>query len=110
VTNKGLYSGERSNPQGQAIRNRILLGIPDDEYRSVREQLEFLDLPHHYSLHQPVRKIRFAYFLNCGLASLVVAMRGGKNVEAAQEDHRVSARGFEGSPSQKAAIGGVRML
>jgi CRP-like cAMP-binding protein len=94
VTNKGLYSGGRTNPQGRAIRNRILLGIPDDEYRSVREQLEFLDLPHHYSLHEPVRKIRFAYFLNCGLASLVVTMRGGKNVEAGV----VGCEGFVGAP------------
>jgi CRP-like cAMP-binding protein len=77
-----IRAGERTNWEGKAVRNRILLGIPDDEYRSVREHLEYLELPHHYALHQPTRAMRFAYFLNCGLASIIVATRKGKGVEA----------------------------
>lgn len=78
----GIRAGERTNSSGKPVRNRILLGLPDSEFRRLRPHLEFLDLPHHFSLHEPGRKVAFAYFLNCGLASIVVSTREGRNVEA----------------------------
>jgi CRP-like cAMP-binding protein len=75
-------AGERTDSAGKAIRNKILLCVPDAEYRRIRQQLEFVDLPNHLSLHEPCKKQQFVYFLNRGLASIVVAMRGGRDVEA----------------------------
>jgi CRP-like cAMP-binding protein len=78
-----VHPGERTNPQGKPISNRILLAIPDAEYRSLRPGLEFLPLPHHRSLYEPNRKFEFVYFPNSGLVSLVIVMADRKTVEVA---------------------------
>jgi CRP-like cAMP-binding protein len=93
MTNKGLRSGERSNSSGRPVSNRILLRIPDDEFHRLRPHLDFLELPHHFSLHEPGKRVRYAYFLNCGLASIVVNTRDGRDVEAGV----AGCEGFVGS-------------
>jgi CRP-like cAMP-binding protein len=74
--------GERTNAKGKAVRNKILLSVPDEEYRTIRPYLEFLTMPHHLSLHQPNQTLRFVHFPNAGLISLVVELKDGKTVEA----------------------------
>ena len=74
--------GERTSPGGKPIRNKALLAAPDEEFRSIRPFLEYVNLPHHRILHQPHRTMKFAHFPNEGLISLVVEMRDGKTVEA----------------------------
>lgn len=90
-----LQPGERTNAAGKPVSNKILLSIPDDEYRSIRPHLEFRSLPRHYSVHEPGKKLGFAYFLNSGLVSLVVATEDGKTVEAGL----VGSEGMTGTPS-----------
>jgi hypothetical protein len=75
--------GERTSPQGKPVSNKILLAIPDGEYKSIRPDLEFLALPHHKNLYEPNRKFEFVYFPNRGLISLVVVMSDGRTVEVA---------------------------
>lgn len=82
MLDNGILSGERTNGEGKAISNRILLGLPDGEYRRLRQHLEYVDLPHHFYLHGPGRTVKFAYFLNGGLASVIVPTREGRSVEA----------------------------
>jgi len=74
--------GERSDPAGKAIRNRILLSLPENEFRSIRPHLEAMELPHHLSLYEPNQPLEFVHFPNDGLVSLVVVLNGGKTVEA----------------------------
>jgi CRP-like cAMP-binding protein len=93
VTNIRIRAGERSNWEGKAVSNRILLRIPDEEFRGIREHLEYIELPHHYSLNRSMRPLRFAYFLNRGLASIVVTTLN-KDVEAGVVGHE----GFVGAP------------
>jgi CRP-like cAMP-binding protein len=76
----GQHVGRTS--AGKPVGNKILLSISDGEYHRIRPHLKFVDLPHHFVLHEPHQKLGFAYFLNRGLASLVVATQGGKEVEA----------------------------
>ena len=38
--------GERTNPLGKAVNNRVLLSVSDKEYRAIRPHLEFLSMPH----------------------------------------------------------------
>ena len=71
----------RTDVAGKAIRNVILLSLPDDEYSLVRPYLELVDLPHYFVLHETGEKIQHAYFLNEGMASLVVVSRDGHSVE-----------------------------
>jgi len=54
----------------------------DEEFRSIRPHLEYVNLPHHLTLHQPHRIVKFAHFPNEGLISLVVELKDGKSVEA----------------------------
>jgi hypothetical protein len=74
--------GERTNPEGKPVGNKILLALAGAEYRRICPHLEFVDLEQNRSLHEPGAKLRFAYFLNCGLASTVVATEEGRGVEA----------------------------
>jgi CRP-like cAMP-binding protein len=90
-----LPTGERTNPNGNPIKNRILLSLPDGEYRAIRPHLEFVELPDHLTLYQPHQTLDFAHFLNDGLISLVVIFAGGKTVEAGI----VGREGFVGIPA-----------
>jgi len=90
-----VQPGERTNPQGKAVSNRILLSLPDVEYRAIRKGLEYVPLPHHRSLYEPNRKIEYVYFPNSGLISLVVAMDDGKTVEVGV----LGREGFAGVPA-----------
>jgi CRP-like cAMP-binding protein len=64
-------------------RNGLLLALPAGEYDLIRPYWEPVELPHHLILQQPAEKIEFAYFLNRGLASLVVLTSDGRSVEVA---------------------------
>jgi len=91
-------AGERTNIDGKAVANRVLLTLPDEEYQVLRPLLTYVSLPHHASLHEPGEKIEFVYFPNSGLVSLVVAMKEGKTVE-------VGVVGNEGLVGTPAAVG-----
>jgi hypothetical protein len=73
-----LQRGERTSPDGKPVRNRILLSVPDTEYRLIRPHLKFLSLPHHLNLHEPHRTLKFVHSPNEGLVSLVVELKEGK--------------------------------
>jgi CRP-like cAMP-binding protein len=77
-----VRSGERTNPAGKPVGNKLLLAMNDKEFRLIRPHLEFLDMPHHSILHEPHRRLKAAYFPNNGLISLVVVLNQGKTVEA----------------------------
>lgn len=84
----------RTDRDGKPIRNVILQVIPNREYISLRPHLEFVELAQQRILHEPGEKIEFAYFLNAGMASLVVLTRDGRSVEVAI----VGKEGVVGTP------------
>jgi CRP-like cAMP-binding protein len=86
----GVRSDFNVNPMG----NQILSSIPENEYNLVRPHLEPVELPHQRILHEAGEKIEFAYFLNQGLASLVVLTSDGHSVEVAI----VGREGIVGTP------------
>jgi CRP-like cAMP-binding protein len=73
--------GERTNTEGKAMANAILLCVPDEEFALLRPHLQFVNLPHHRVLHQPKEKLEFAYFLNSGMVSLVMTTGDDESVE-----------------------------
>ncbi len=93
-----VQPGERTNPAGKPVRNKPLLAIPDEEFRKIRSRLQFVDLPHHLTLHQPHQTVRFAHFPNAGLISLVVELKDGRTVEA-------GLLGNEGASGMPAVLG-----
>jgi len=91
VRNSALDPGA-GNPR--PVENQILNSIPDGEYNLIRPHLEPVQLTHQSILHEAGEKIEFAYFLNQGLASLVVLTSDGHSVEVAI----VGREGIVGTP------------
>jgi CRP-like cAMP-binding protein len=71
----------RTDPDGKAISNSILLSIPDEEFIAVRPHLEPTDMPRYRVLYELGEKIEHAYFPNQGMISLVVVTHDAKSVE-----------------------------
>jgi CRP-like cAMP-binding protein len=76
-----VRAGDRTNAEGKSVANKILLSLPDPEFRLMRPYLKLIDLPSHLSLHEPAQTIEFVYFLNRGMISQVVVTRDGQTVE-----------------------------
>jgi CRP-like cAMP-binding protein len=100
-----VRSGERTNPEGKAVGNLILLSISNSDFGALRPHLEYLDLPNHRVLHECGARLEFAHFLNRGLISLVVVMKDGKTAEAGIVGNEgfigtSAAVGLRGSPLQ----------
>jgi CRP-like cAMP-binding protein len=84
----------RLDSTGRAVHNAILLSIPDKEYNLLQRHLEHIDFPQHHILQEAGAKTEFAYFLNGGMASLVVLTSDGRSVEVAM----VGKDGIVGTP------------
>jgi CRP-like cAMP-binding protein len=84
----------RTDIAGKSINNSVLLALPEDEYALLRPHLERIDLPQYQILYEPGEKIDFAYFLNKGMTSLVIAVNDGRSVEVGI----VGKEGMVGTP------------
>lgn len=73
---------ETAEAEVPPLTNKILLAIPEPEYRAIELHLEFFKFRRHSILHEPAQNLQFAYFPNDGLISLLVATEDGKTVEA----------------------------
>ena len=86
--------GSRTDSSGKAVRNVLLLSLPDDEYDLIRPYLEFVDLPQYFVMHEPAQMIEYGYFPNNGMTSLVVTTKDGKRIEVGI----VGKEGMVGTP------------
>jgi CRP-like cAMP-binding protein len=66
---------------GQRLRNKILLALPDDERTAIFPKLEFVSLPPFTVLVEKGARIKFAYFVNAGLVSVLNIMANKKTTE-----------------------------
>lgn len=71
----------RTDRDGKAILNTVLLSIPEEEFSLLRPFLEPVPLPRYQILYEQSSKMDFAYFLNEGMISLVVISSDGRSVE-----------------------------
>lgn len=76
-------SSTRTDSTGRPVLNSILQSISDSEYNLLRKHLEPVDLPQRHILHEAGAKLEFAYFMNDGMASVVVITSDGRSVEVA---------------------------
>src|SRR6201987_6526134 len=74
-------SGELERSSREKLRNLILLAVPAKESDPMQKNLEFIELPTHFELHEAGEPIKFAYFIESGLASVLTMMVDGKSVE-----------------------------
>lgn len=88
----------RPKPDGHAdgnlIKNKLLLNLPDGECRKIIPHLVFLPLRTHDVLNEVGQPIKYCYFLNDGLASVLNVMEDGKSVEVGLS----GVEGFVGAP------------
>jgi len=76
------------------VANKILLRLPRKEYKAVFPRLEWVDLPANTLLNQVAKPIEHGYFMNSGLASVLIVLADGKSVEVGL----AGAEGFVGVP------------
>ena len=65
------------HPRSPPIENSILAALPDEEYNRLAPDLESVLLPFMGILHEPGDPIKYVYFPNKGLISLLVVMEDG---------------------------------
>ena len=87
-------AASNGNSNKQAVANKILLDLPRKEYKAVFPRLEWVDLPVHTVLNQVAKPIEYGYFMNSGLASVLIVLAGGKSVEVGL----AGSEGFVGLP------------
>jgi CRP-like cAMP-binding protein len=81
VKAQALQPGERSSAEGKAVANKLLLSIPDEEFQTIRQDLQYIELPQYHILHEARQKLEFVYFLNSGMVSQVFRTRDRESVE-----------------------------
>ncbi len=76
------------------LRNAILLALPAEERNAIFMNLEYIDMNPPFALHEAGVPIKFAYFINSGLASVLTVMSDSKSVEVGL----AGKEGFVGIP------------
>lgn len=76
------------------VNNQLLLDLPEKECATLYSQLTFLPLRTRDILHEPGEPVKFAYFVNSGLVSILSVMHDGKSVEVGL----TGKEGFVGLP------------
>lgn len=66
---------------GRTVHNQILLSLPPKESSSLFAKLEFVTLPAPAVLNEAEEAIKYAFFINDGLASILKVMADGKSIE-----------------------------
>jgi CRP-like cAMP-binding protein len=96
-TMSGLSAGFTLKPSAlprNLMRNEILLGLPRKERDLVFSELEAIELKTHELLNEVGEPIRYCYFPNSGMVSILSVMGDGKSVEVGV----TGKEGFVGLP------------
>jgi CRP-like cAMP-binding protein len=88
----------RTDTLGRGIANKLLLSLSTDAFDLVRPHLEYIELPLRRELRRPEEPAQFAYFLNAGIASLIIQTEQGETAE-------VGVAGKEGMACASFAVG-----
>lgn len=89
-----LVSAGGRGCNGTAVENTILTSSLDGEFQLVCPYLQPVEIPKHEVLADPEKPLRWVYFLNHGLVSLVIPTSDGRSVEVGL----VGRTGVVGSP------------
>ena len=84
--------------EGNPVRNELLMGLPSQECDSIFPELTFVPLRTHDVLQEAEQPIKYAYFVDSGMVSILSVMQDGKSVE-------VGLTGKEGCTGLQLAAG-----
>jgi CRP-like cAMP-binding protein len=79
---------------GHPVENELLLRLPTKESDAIFPTLIYLKLRSREVLHEPGQTLKFAYFMNFGLTSILNVLGDGKSVEVGL----TGKEGFVGMP------------
>jgi len=91
---KSSSTSRKRSFAGHAIHNAILLELPRKECERIFSQMEFVQIPSRFVLNERAETIKFGYFINSGLISILNVMSDGKSVEVGL----TGKEGFVGLP------------
>jgi CRP-like cAMP-binding protein len=91
---KRLEPGPKRKPEEPTIENEILRGLHNDARNALLSKAEFVNLNQHDILHEAGAPIKFGYFVNSGIVSILSILSDGKSVEVGL----VGREGFVGVP------------
>ncbi len=94
LNNKSSSNFSKNVVAGQHVKNKLLLALPRNERDILFPTLVFLPLPVGTTLADKNAAIKFGYFLNDGLASVLNVMRSEKSIEVGLS----GKEGFVGLP------------
>ncbi|MFZ0322251.1 MAG: Crp/Fnr family transcriptional regulator [Candidatus Sulfotelmatobacter sp.] len=94
IPRNGQMRGERREVDGSILDNELLLDLPEKECQAIFSKLVFLPLRTHDVLNEAGAPIRYVYFMNSGLASVLNVLEDGKSVEVGL----TGKEGFVGLP------------
>ncbi|MGH9544649.1 MAG: Crp/Fnr family transcriptional regulator [Terriglobales bacterium] len=86
--------GKGPSVDGVEIKSELLLGLLRRECNVIFPQLVYIQLRIHDVLHEPGEPIKFVYFMNSGLTSILNVLPEGKSVEVGL----TGKEGFVGLP------------
>jgi hypothetical protein len=96
--NVNFFVSTMPSPKGDFHVNKFLANIGQGRkivrVRKKQRGMEFVDLRLHQSMHESPDGLEYGYFLNFGLASLLIAVNDGRSVEVGI----VGREGFVGTP------------
>ncbi|MGA9391330.1 MAG: Crp/Fnr family transcriptional regulator [Candidatus Sulfotelmatobacter sp.] len=87
-------NSERRHLDGNTLHNKLLLNLPTKECEAIYSQLVFLPVRIHDVLNEAGEQIKYGYFMNSGLASVLNVTQEGKSVEVGL----TGKEGFVGLP------------
>jgi len=67
--------------EGNPVRNELLLGLPSPECDSILSTLTFVQLRPPEILQEAEETIKYVYFVDSGMVSVLTVMQDGKSVE-----------------------------
>jgi CRP-like cAMP-binding protein len=67
----------------RTIENRILASLPAEDVERIRPHLQTVMVSGRHALHEPDEAMRYVYFINRGVVSLVVVLEDGAQIEVA---------------------------
>jgi len=97
---RSAHPTKKASPEieGNPVRNLLLLDLPPRECDSAFSQLTFVQLRLRDLLQEPGEPIKYVYFVDSGLVSVLSIMTDGKSVE-------VGLCGREGCTGTPIAVG-----
>jgi CRP-like cAMP-binding protein len=84
----------KTDEDGNAIHNKILLSLSAEEFPQVLSKLELVRLTLHQVIFEAGERIKSGYFVNSGLISVLAVQPDGKSVEVGL----IGNEGFVGLP------------